>query len=202
LLGAQPWERHLLGFDDKKLVTHCVPAFILIGSMKAGTTALFSYLLDNPTFNSPRNKEVHWFDQKRLFNRGLPWYLDRYPALASFADAELKITGDDTPAYAATASAVARVMQGLGDVARDEMRFVWMLRNPTDRAYSEYQMHMRRYSSELKGWATMKSEWPKIRKCMEEKQVIPYTIRHTLLTTHHSPYITHHTPYTSTRRSI
>jgi hypothetical protein len=164
-----------MGFNNPQ-VTHCVPTFILIGSMKAGTTALFSYLLDNPTFNSPMNKEVHWFDQRRLFNRGLPWYLDRFPELKSTAAAEKTLTGDDTPAYAATASAVARVMQGLGDVARDEMRFVWMLRNPTDRAYSEYQMHMRRFHSEQNGWATMVAAWPTIRKCMEEKRKVKVAI--------------------------
>ena len=41
--------------------TRCLPAFMLIGFMKCGTTALFDYLARHPNVVGPSNKEPNWF---------------------------------------------------------------------------------------------------------------------------------------------
>ena len=38
--------------------------FIVIGAQKAGTTALFDYLGEDPAVSLSRTKEVHFFDDE------------------------------------------------------------------------------------------------------------------------------------------
>ena len=49
-----------------------LPAFIILGAQKAGTTSLYEYLCQHPQIVSARRKEVHFFDES--WERGVPWY--------------------------------------------------------------------------------------------------------------------------------
>jgi hypothetical protein len=165
--AIQPGRKQCCCKDDKGL--RCLPTFIVLGAQKSGTTALIGYLMLHPNFAPPKNKEIHFFDQLRKFKRGVPWYLSKFPYLEDKETSEV-ITAEDTPAYISGSHVMHRMIEGLGDVARDEMLFVVMLRNPTSRAYSEYQMHQRRFDAEVKGWRVFKESWAaKIRPCIVEK---------------------------------
>ena len=146
----------------------CLPSFIVIGAQKSGTTALMGFLITHPNFAPPVNKEIHFFDQSRKFRRGINWYITRFPATTT---PTTHITAEDTPAYIYASHAMSRMQQGLGTHARDTVRFVVMLRNPTDRTYSEYQMHMRRYAQEKTGWERFKELWPQISSCLINKKL-------------------------------
>jgi hypothetical protein len=154
--------------DPKGL--RCLPSFIVLGAQKAGTTALIGYLMLHPNFAPPKNKEIHYFDQLRKFRRGMPWYMSKFPYLDKETAAKTVITAEDTPAYISGSHVMHRMIEGMGDVARDEMLFVVMLRNPSSRAYSEYQMHQRRFDQEVKGWRVFKESWAgKIHPCLVER---------------------------------
>jgi hypothetical protein len=103
-----------------------LPTFLVIGVPKAGTTTLAAALGAHPEVFVPREKELHFFD--RRFERGLDWYRSWFaPAGAARA------AGEATPTYVYDARAMRRLAETL-----PEARLIVLLRNPVDRAYSNY----------------------------------------------------------------
>eukprot|EP00639_Heterosigma_akashiwo_P035351 CAMPEP_0194739648 /NCGR_PEP_ID=MMETSP0296-20130528/89364_1 /TAXON_ID=39354 /ORGANISM="Heterosigma akashiwo, Strain CCMP2393" /LENGTH=213 /DNA_ID=CAMNT_0039650479 /DNA_START=48 /DNA_END=685 /DNA_ORIENTATION=+ len=57
----------------------CLPKFIVAGTIKSGTTAFAGMLLQHPQIQmSTWAKEVHYFDNRGINARGLPWYLGTF----------------------------------------------------------------------------------------------------------------------------
>jgi hypothetical protein len=117
------------------------PRFLIIGTMKGGTTSLYDYLCQHPQMLPARTKEVHYFD--RYFDRGSGWYRQQFPVLSyrrrRWRAAGSLITGEATPSYLFHPPCPGRVAGLLPDV-----RLVVLLRNPVDRAYSHYHHSLRR----------------------------------------------------------
>jgi len=124
------------GNSDNKEMN--LPNFYMLGAPKAGTTSLFSYLIQHPEIYDCKFKETRFFLDEKLYDRGLPFYLDKY-----FAGAEkFSIRGEATPAYLGNCDAVApRMKETLGD---NLPKLLIILRDPVDRAWSNYQ-HRKRY---------------------------------------------------------
>ena len=108
------------------------PDFIIIGTQRGGTTSLYRYLTAHPEIGQASRKEVHFFD--RYFDRGLDWYLAHFPLRGEFP-----IVGEASPYYLFHPEAPARIL-----TAVPRAKFVVMLRNPVDRAYSQYHMKVER----------------------------------------------------------
>ncbi len=105
--------------------------FIIIGAQKAGTTALYEYLKTHPEINLPINKEAAYFLQD------LPWqefYNENYVDKKGN-----RKTGSISPHYMCGRSAAGRIRKESPD-----SKFVALLRDPLTRAYSHYQMNLRR----------------------------------------------------------
>ena len=106
-----------------------LPKFIIIGAARCGTSSLFLNLLQHPRVRGPNiggnHKEVHFFDSH--YGRGLEWYKNRFPA------AEDTIYIEATPNYLYHSKVPARAKECLPDT-----RFIILLRNPVDRAWSHY----------------------------------------------------------------
>lgn len=127
------------------LLTHrmrVLPDFMIIGVQKGGTTALYRALRSHPQIRMAVRKEVHFFDNH--FSRGLAWYRAFFPSRASIRSAALRSqkhirVGEATPGYLFHPMAAERTKRTLPDA-----RFIVLLRNPVDRAYSHYQHQMRR----------------------------------------------------------
>jgi hypothetical protein len=49
-----------------------LPDFLIIGAMKAGTSALHKYLAQHDATRAPGTKEKHFFDVH--YRRGIDWY--------------------------------------------------------------------------------------------------------------------------------
>ena len=113
-----------------------LPAFVIIGAQKAGTTSLHQYLLRSPYVLRALRKEIHYFD--RNYARGEPWYRAHFPTRPAAALASrpgtVAITGEATPYYLFHPD-VPDLM------ARDlpQARIIVLLRDPVARAYSHYQ---------------------------------------------------------------
>lgn len=108
------------------------PNFLGIGAMRSGTSWLFALLGSHPEVFVPNDvKEVHFFD--RYYNKGMPWYLSFFPS--NSAAATYKVAGEVTPMYLYSEAVPARVRKHLPDA-----KFVVLLRNPVDRAYSHYKL--------------------------------------------------------------
>jgi hypothetical protein len=162
-----------------------LPDFIGIGAQKAGTTWLGQNLQLHPEIWMPKNKELHYFDDRindprnpvsriygrltgegyvnrrwrrqvrarlrahwnRLPGRDLLWDLKYYGGAPGdgwyaslFAQGQGKVKGEITPAYSTLP---------LEDVAHihdlvPEARIIFMMRNPIERAWSQFVMHLDR----------------------------------------------------------
>ena len=118
-----------------------MPDFIIIGAQKGGTTSLYSYLIDHPCIAPIYIKEPHFFDI--YFYKGLHWYRSHFPTAVEkyYAQRIQKhdlITGEASPYYLFYPQAAKRVAKILPKV-----KLIVLLRNPIDRAYSQYQHQLR-----------------------------------------------------------
>jgi hypothetical protein len=118
------------------------PTFLIIGAMKAGTTALFRYLNAHPAVGRSRLKEPHYFD--RHYEDGAAAYRRQFPPV-TFAlrvrarEGVRPQIGEASPDYLFFPHVPARVR------AFDPgLKLIAVLRDPVDRAYSHYQHNRRK----------------------------------------------------------
>jgi hypothetical protein len=104
-----------------------LPDFIVVGAQKAGTTALYAYLRWHPGITGPSWKEVSFFD--RHWWRGESWYRGQFPLRAG-----ARLVGEASPSYLFHPLAPERA-RSLVPAAK----LIALVRNPVDRAYSQYQ---------------------------------------------------------------
>lgn len=109
--------------------------FIVIGVQKAGTTALYDYLSEDPAISLSRVKEVHFFDDDSL-----DWNAPDYgPYHAQFDWSGEAIRGEATPIYAYWPDAPKRIAR-----YNPAIRLILMLRDPVERAWSHWRMEYAR----------------------------------------------------------
>ena len=104
-----------------------LPDFLVLGAQKAGTTALYAYLRWHPGITGPSWKEVSFFD--RHWWRGEGWYRGQFPLRSGG-----QIVGEVSPSYLFHPLAPERARTLVPDA-----RLIALVRNPVDRAYSQYQ---------------------------------------------------------------
>jgi hypothetical protein len=120
-----------------------LPDYLIVGAQRAGTTSLHRYLVQHPAVRTMlRTKGVHFFDTG--YGRGIDWYASRFPTklFAWYAarrhGVEL-ITGEASPYYLFHPHVPARVAEHLPRV-----KVIALLRDPVQRAYSQYQHEVSR----------------------------------------------------------
>ena len=106
--------------------------FLGIGAQKAGTTWLYEQLRRHPGIGFPAGKEIHFWDRLRNPDQIGPY-------LARFGDPRL-CEGEITPAYAILPTATIRLVHRVAP----ELRLIYLLRNPVDRAWSSALMALQR----------------------------------------------------------
>lgn len=108
-----------------------LPEFVIIGAAKAATTWIVHQLQQHPDVFLP-GPEPHYFSTE--YERGDAWYADW------FAEASPnQMVGEKSADYLAHPLAAKRLQALLPDV-----RLLVQLRNPVERAYSDYCMLFRR----------------------------------------------------------
>ena len=140
-IGQRVLNRTRRGYRDATSGVRLLPSFLIIGAARAGTTSLYSYLVQHPAVRSPTHKELHFFDLN--FEHGLGWYRRHFPAVLP-GNRRKSLTGEASPYYLFHPAVPARVKQTLPDV-----RLIALLRNPVDRAYSQHQLAVRHGRDEL-----------------------------------------------------
>ena len=115
-----------------------LPDFVIIGAQKGGTSFLYHLLTLHPLVEPAARKELHFFDNPELFDHGAEWYRRCFPRLNS-KDGQRSITGEATPYYLFDPPVAKRMAQIV-----PQARLIALLRNPIDRAYSHYQMQVKR----------------------------------------------------------
>lgn len=110
-----------------------LPNFLIIGAAKAGTTSLYNYLEQHPdVFMSP-DKEPRFFAFKGDTSGNYPYTeLHQYEKLFNGVTTE-KMAGEASTFYLYSKSAPDCIKEHAPDV-----KLVAVLRNPIDRAYSQF----------------------------------------------------------------
>jgi len=130
--------------------------FFCIGTQKAGTTSLHDILKEHPDIFLPEEKEAHFFDIEEHYQLGLDWYYNEY--FASYKN-EL-IAGSFTPEYCFYPQVPERIYKAFGV----NMKFIFILRQPVDRAISHYNMSKGRLYENLSFEEAVNQEKTRIKK--------------------------------------
>jgi len=107
------------------------PDFLIIGAAKAATTWLQRCLQAQPSVFMP-DPELHYFS--REFHRAATWYNDAFAAAP-----EGVLIGEKSNSYFDQPEAMRRIRQHV-----PKAKLILQLRNPIERAYSDYCMLYRR----------------------------------------------------------
>lgn len=111
-----------------------LPTFVGIGAMRCGTSWLYAQLRSHPEVFMSQPKELNFFSDE--YARGLDWYERHFPAPGEAT--RYRAIGEITPTYLSSPHVPERLR---ADVPRAKL--VAILRNPVDRAYSEYTKALR-----------------------------------------------------------
>ncbi|MEV6493096.1 sulfotransferase, partial [Actinoplanes sp. NPDC051633] len=103
-----------------------LPEFLVIGGQRCGTTSLYRYLAAHPSVRPASGKELQYFSLHH--RRGERWYRAHFPVRPPGV-----LSFEASPYYLFDPEAPARAAATL-----PEARFVALVRDPAERAYSHY----------------------------------------------------------------
>ncbi len=113
-----------------------LPKFIIIGAVRSGTTSLYYNICEHPNILPASYDEIGFFDVN--YDLGLNWYKSMFPLKSENNFSKKNITGEDTPFYFWREDAANRIKKILPHV-----KLIIILRNPIDRAFSNYHLGVR-----------------------------------------------------------
>ena len=111
-----------------------LPNFLICGIEKGGTSSLYYYLKAHPEVFMASKKEINFFSYN--YFRGVGWYEAHFDGAES-ADAHAR--GEASPLYMAHPEVPRRIAHTI-----PEAKLLFVLRNPIERAYSEYWFNVNR----------------------------------------------------------
>ena len=117
-----------------------LPNYLFIGAAKSATTTFFDILKKHEDIFVPKFKEPHFFNIDENYLKGLDWYKKTY--FKNINNESIII--DFTPTYLYYKLCAERIFDSLGP----NVKFVIIIRNPVDRAYSHYN-HSKRDGHEV-----------------------------------------------------
>lgn len=117
------------------------PDFLVIGANRAGSSSLFHYLKDHPRVFATRTKEPCYFSDPAVRARGDDWY----EGIFRDAGAE-QVRGEGSTTYLRwpyqeqpwTIDPRRSILE-----RRPDVRLLYLVRHPVDRAFSQYAFRMR-----------------------------------------------------------
>lgn len=119
-----------------------LPTFLIIGTMKGGTTSLHRYLRQHPEVFMPERKELNFFldeytgppidpPEERNWSRGITWYERQFAGVeGERAVGEASANYSRYPTYPGVAERIAAVVP--------KAKIIYLVRNPIDRVLSHY----------------------------------------------------------------
>ncbi|WP_263840187.1 sulfotransferase domain-containing protein [Salinibacter sp.] len=107
------------------------PTFIHIGGQRCGTSWMFNCISEHPQVYTPEKKEIHYFDKK--IEKSKDWYLQHFRPSKNH-DA----WGECTPEYLSWNEGNISVPKKVKEIS-PKCRIICCLRNPIERAYSQWE---------------------------------------------------------------
>lgn len=158
-----------LSFRLRQLTWHkrMLPHFIIIGAQKAGTSSLFFYLRQHPQLVPSWTKEVHFFDgglKPRIdnFAKGETWYRAHFPLMKDLTPDQK--TFEASPFYIFNPLVPGRIFDLVPTV-----KMIALLRNPTERAISQYFQEKRRKREPLSMREAFAQEEERLRPVLDRQ---------------------------------
>ncbi len=122
------------------------PNFFIVGAPKAGTTSLYNYLTRTPgVYMSPMKEPRYFTTINPVEVTAMPPVRDRAEYLRLFQGAKDEMAiGEASVTYLRDPETPTRIREAVPDA-----RIIMLLRDPVERAFSDYLMHVR------EGWQTL-----------------------------------------------
>jgi hypothetical protein len=143
-----------------------LPDFVVIGAMKAGTTALFQYLVKHSDVHMPWRKELDFFSNEANWARGVEWYEDQFNP-----PREGMLIGEASPNYTKRHSwpdTAKRLITVVPDA-----KLIYLVRDPIARMQSMY-LDMLHYGGELRSVDQVANDHDYISTSLYGWQLVPY----------------------------
>jgi len=125
-----------LGYDSleslHKVRCKKSPDFLVIGVGKGGSSSIYRWIVQHPFILEAITKELHFFNTQR-YQLGESWYQAQFPRIPQGTP---YITGEATPWYYAQSGVAEKIKH-----YNPEIKLIIALRNPCDRAISQYYMN-------------------------------------------------------------
>ena len=137
-----------------------LPDFVVIGSTKSGTTSLHYYLIQHPGIISERN--VHFFEYMQT--NSIEWYRAYFPTKA-YKNFKKLTVGEQTATYLSHPLIPKRIHTTIPNA-----KLIVVLRNPVDRAYSNYTHQVREGIEKRTFEEAIKSELKRIEICKNNSE--------------------------------
>lgn len=109
-----------------------LPNFLCLGAQKSGTTSLYDMLSKHADVYLPKQKELDFFQIDENYSKGIEYYSQHFQAHRGE-----KIIGEISPDYMVYERVCDRIIRTLGR----EVKLMFIVRNPVDRAYSQFNHH-------------------------------------------------------------
>ena len=122
-----------------------LPDFVILGAMKSGTSSLYNFVIKHPAIASASRKELDYFSVQSKW--GELWYRSNFPTKLSGhyfykKNNQKLLSGEASPIYLFYPMVPNRMKEMLPNI-----KLIVILRNPVDRAYSQYN-HILRVNEE------------------------------------------------------
>ena len=123
-----------------------LPDFIIIGTARSGSTSLYYNICSHPSILPASYDEIGFFDSN--YHLGMNWYRSMFPLKSDMerirSETKYALTGEDTPFYFWKIDAANRIRKIL-----PKIKLIAILRNPVQRAYSNYYLGVREGTEKL-----------------------------------------------------
>jgi hypothetical protein len=134
---------------------------------KSGTTSLHEILGTHPEISMSSKKELGFFHRDEVFSRGYEWYKNQFQSKPN-----AKLWGESTPSYMHFDMAPRRIYETLA-----QPRLIVLLRNPVDRAVSQYKHKIRNGQETLSLVEALKTEESRIKISQSARTRFSYVER-------------------------
>jgi hypothetical protein len=129
--------------------------FLVIGTVKGGTTALAKFLAGHPQVCMAPDKEVRYFDIEARYAHDVD-YATYHAAFPNFTGQPA--VGEATPGYMYFPGTMARIR-----AYNPDMKLIAVLRDPAERAFSHHQMTRRNKRERWPFWLAIRLEELRLR---------------------------------------
>jgi hypothetical protein len=143
-----------------------LPDFIIFGTVRSGSTSLYYDICEHPSVLPAAYDEIGFFDSN--YHLGVNWYRSMFPKKSDMSKKKIEtnyaITGEDTPFYVWKKEVPNRILSHLPDC-----KLLCILRNPIDRAYSNYHLSRRSNTEKLSFEESIQEEMSRIEKQVQRE---------------------------------